>query len=262
VRYGVVTPVVRRIAGPHDAAQGFTLPRRDRWWSPGLDGGSAGGLDLGPQPVDSSQQGSVLLPGGLVGQGIDEHQTAQHVALAQKSSQPGVQSREAVPGRAGVPGVGADDDQGAGRLLQHVGQGVADFPAVGVALLRLRDEVRAVEQGATQAAQRHVAVLQSGEPGAPFPDPRSATTATPRPARPRPGVYPGQVLASHGRPDRPATSDWTREPELASAPPSRAVASPGTSGAGVGQTLPCGPRATAGWQARLVSVPGRAADRR
>jgi len=88
------------------------------------------------------------------------------VALAQQSSQPGVQSREAVPGHADVPRVGADDGQGIGRLLQHVGQGVADLPAVGVALLRLRDEVRAVEQGATQAAQRHVAVLQSGEPGA------------------------------------------------------------------------------------------------
>ncbi len=40
------------------------------------------------------------------------------------------------------------------------------------------------------------------------------------------------------------------------------VASPATSAEGVGETLPRGPRATAGWHARLASAPGRAADRR
>jgi len=101
----------------------------------------------------------------------------------------------------------------------------------------------------------------------PFPVPRSATTATPtpRPARPRPGAYPGPRSSHRTRPTRSSCyipMEARARARVGAPGPSRAVASPGTNGAGVGQTLLCGPWANAVRQARLASVPGRAADRK
>ncbi len=81
MRYGVVTPVVRRIAGPDDAAQGFTLPAHGDDDLAVLDGVVVNDLGLLDADVDAElghdlHRHGVDLPGGFAARTADRDATA------------------------------------------------------------------------------------------------------------------------------------------------------------------------------------------